>query len=64
MFLLSVLADQAQRFESAKSKVTFFYYAKMVEHLAETLRNFGYDGDQADQLAHVLYEYNSSEEKK
>lgn len=52
------LANHAEDADATKDKrVMFFYLAKMMENIAEMLRDNGKDGDQADQLAFVLSEY-------
>lgn len=51
-------ASYAQDADATQNKqAMFFYLAKMLEQVAEILRDHGKDGDQADQLAFVLSSY-------
>jgi hypothetical protein len=51
---LILLASQAELLRDLKNPDMYFYYAKIVEHIAEVLRENAKDGDQADQLADNL----------
>lgn len=59
-----MLSEAAICCEKIRNKSMFFYYAKIVEHIAQVLRDSGHDGDQADQLALELSNCNSDLSRK